>query len=303
MSRRDVTVVLSGEGSDELFGGYLTYKADRLRRVFTSLPRPLLKAALKCAWGVPVSDEKIGFDYKLKRFLQGSLLSSEAAHAFWNGTFDEQEKRKIFLHSDPNPLATIFAQMQSGNSLERYLDFDRRYSLPDGILYKVDRMSMAHAVEVRPPFLDDRIVDFASRLPLRFKMSGSKTKLVLRTLMRDSLPSAVLQRPKVGFDIPIHEWFRGVLRPLLQETLTENAMEQSGLFNWNTVERLIHEHINRKANWGYHLWGLLTLMLWMKRWKVEGPAQGLRAIQPRCEVFEEEPSLQWQPASYSARTS
>jgi asparagine synthase (glutamine-hydrolysing) len=303
MSRRDVTVVLSGEGSDELFGGYLTYKADRLRRAFRGLPRPLLKAALKCAWHVPVSDEKIGFDYKIKRFLQGSLLSSEAAHVFWNGTFDEDEKRRIFLYSDPNPLCSIFSQMQTGDSLERFMDFDRRFSLPDGILYKVDRMGMAHAVEVRPPFLDDRIVDFASRLPMRFKMTGSKTKVVLRTMMKDSLPPAVLRRPKVGFDIPIHEWFRGVLRPLLQETLTERTIEESGLFDWPGVERLIHEHVNRKANWGYHLWGLLTLILWMKRWKVEGPARELRAIPPRSEVFVEEPSLQWQPASYSARTS
>ncbi len=303
MSRRDVTVVLSGEGSDELFGGYLTYKADRLRPVLSSLPRPLRRAALKCAWCIPVSDEKIGFEYKVKRFLQGSLLSPEAAHVFWNGTFSEEEKKEVFRYSDSNPLASILRQMSSSPSLERYLDFDKRYSLPDGILYKVDRMSMAHAVEVRPPFLDDRIVEFASRLPLRFKLSGSQTKAVLRTLMRDALPPSVLRRPKVGFDIPIHEWFRGVLRPLLQDTLTERAIEQSGLFDWIGVEKLINEHLERRANWGYHLWGLLTLILWMKRWRVEGPATGIRVLPLQNEVFEAEPSLQWQHASYSARTS
>jgi asparagine synthase (glutamine-hydrolysing) len=303
MSRRDVTVVLSGEGSDELFGGYLTYKADRLRRTVNNVPRLMRHAALKCAWHIPVSDEKIGFDYKVKRFLQGSLLSAEAAHVFWNGTFGEEEKREVFRYSDPNPLSSILGQMHSGHSLERYLDFDRRYSLPDGILYKVDRMSMAHAVEVRPPFLDDRIVDFAARLPLRFKLAGSQTKVVLRALMKDSLPPAVLRRPKVGFDIPIHEWFRGVLQPLLQDTLTESVIGQSDLFDWTGVDRLIHEHLERRANWGYHLWGLLTLILWMKRWKVEAPAPQVRVMPPKSKVFEAEPSLQWQPASYSARTS
>jgi len=303
MSRKDVTVVLSGEGSDELFGGYLTYKADRYKRFLSGVPSVFTRAALKCARHLPVSDEKIGFEYKVKRFLEGTLLSPEAAHVFWNGTFTEEEKRAFFKFADAAPLAGILHQMRSGGALERYLDFDRRYSLPDGILYKVDRMSMAHAVEVRPPFLDNRIVEFASRLPRRFKISGVQTKLVLRHLMKDSLPPSVLQRPKVGFDIPIHEWFRGVLRPLLLDTLSESAVIGSGLFHWPAVNRLIQEHLDRKANWGYHLWGLMTLILWMKRWRVEAPDGAPQAIAQTSEVYVQEPSLLWQPAPYSAQTS
>jgi asparagine synthase (glutamine-hydrolysing) len=299
MSKKDVTVVLSGEGSDELFGGYLTYKADRYKRFLDGVPRGLTRAALACARRIPVSDEKIGFEYKVKRFLEGMLLSPEAAHVFWNGAFSEEEKRRIFKYADGAPLAGILAEMQPGKELERYLDFDRRYSLPDAILYKVDRMSMAHAVEVRPPFLDDRIVEFAARLPQRFKFSGFETKLVLRRLMKDVLPPAVLSRPKVGFDIPIHEWFRGVLRQLLLDTLSESAVSASGLFDWPAVERLIHEHLERKANWGYHLWGLTTLILWMKRWNVQAPSQPARALGPKSEGLEQESPLLWQPASYS----
>lgn len=303
MSRRDVTVVLSGEGADELFGGYLTYKADRYNRFFAAVPSHLRRAALACARFIPVSDEKIGVDYKIKRFLQGSLLSPEAAHVFWNGTFTEAEKRELFYYADEGPLARVLSQMRPGRGLGRYLDFDQRYSLPDGLLYKVDRMSMAHAVEVRPPFLDDRIVDFAARLPHRFKMSAFDTKLVLRRLMKDALPPEILRRPKIGFDIPIHEWFRGVLRPLLLDTLDEIAIEESGLFAWPAVNKLIHEHLERKANWGYHLWGLLTLVLWMKRWNVEAPAHQPMAFAPQSVEFVEEPSSLWQPVSYSARTS
>lgn len=303
LSRKDVTVALSGEGADELFGGYLTYKANRYRRLISHTPRLLRRAALGCARHLPVSDEKIGFEYKVKRFLQGSLLSPEAAHVFWNGTFSEEEKRDLYHFADQRPLAAILDQMRRGRSLERYLLFDQRYSLPDGILYKVDRMSMAHSVEVRPPFLDSRIVEFAAALPEHLKIRGSQGKLILRSLMKDKLPPPVLHRSKVGFDIPIHDWFRGVLMPLLQDTLNESAIRGSGLFSWSAVEGLIKQHLDRKANWGYHLWGLMTLMLWMKRWNVEGP----RALTPEFDqqrvVFPEESSLQLQPASYSAQTS
>ena len=293
LTRRHVTVALSGEGADELFGGYLTYKADRYRRACVMMPRPFLRAAKGCANLLPASDEKIGFDYKLKRFLQGSLLSAEAAHVFWNGTFSEEEKRGLFRFANQTPLSELLGHMRSGRSFERFLRFDQSYSLPDALLYKVDRMSMAHSVEVRPPFLDDRIVDFAARLPRRFKIRGTQTKLVLRELMKRSLPKSVLNRPKIGLDIPIHEWFRGFLRPLLVESLSEDSVRQTGLFNWSAVKRLIEEHQNRTANWGYHLWGLLTLILWMKRWQVEAPVMSSQVLVPREEDILEAPSLLW----------
>lgn len=307
MTRKDVTVVLSGEGADELFGGYLTYKADRYSRYFSLLPRAFRAAALNLARRMPASDEKIGFDYKLKRFLEGSLLSPEAAHVFWNGTFTEGEKKKLFRFAHPGPLNGILAEMRPrhlrDSALERFLDFDQRYSLPDGILYKVDRMSMAHSVEVRPPFLDPRIVRLASRLPDSYKINGFQTKFILRHLMRDALPPDVLKRPKVGFDIPIHQWFRGVLRGLLTETLNEASVTQNGLFNWVAVRRLIDEHLNRKANWGYHLWGLVTLLLWMKRWKIEAPEVQRFVYAAEEEASADVQALAWQPASYSPQTS
>jgi asparagine synthase (glutamine-hydrolysing) len=303
MSRRSVTVALSGEGADELFGGYLTYQADRCNRLFAHLPRMIRRAALGCARRLPASDEKIGFEYKLKRFLEGSLLSPEAAHVFWNGSFREEEQLRLFPAADPAPLAGLLAAMRPCDSLERFLDFDRRYSLPDGILYKVDRMSMAHAVEVRPPFLDDRIVAFAARLPQRYKFAGLQSKLVLRRLMQGTLPPQILSRPKIGFDIPIHEWFRGVLRTLLLDTLTGSAVAESRLFRWPAVNRLIDEHLCRKANWGYQLWGLLTLLLWMKRWNIELPDREPIEFLPASQSFAAGPSLARPPAPRAAQIS
>ena len=269
LSSRDVTVALSGEGSDELFCGYLTYKADRYRQFSSRLPGPLLRQALRLAQRLPASDAKIGFDYKLQRFLQGSLLPPEAAHVFWDGAFSQDEKQRIFRYADGAPLDEILRQMHPGQSLERFLDFDQRYALPDRLLYKVDRMSMAHSIEVRPPFLDRRIVDFAARLPQSYKLSGRQTKVTLRRLMRHRLPAAILHRPKEGFDIPVHAWLRGALNPLLRDTLSQDTLQQTGLFHGDAVASLIQQHMERKANWGYHLWGLLMVILWMKRWKIE----------------------------------
>jgi asparagine synthase (glutamine-hydrolysing) len=275
MSSKDVTVVLSGEGADELFAGYLTYKADRYSAAARRVPAGLRRAALSCAGLLPVSDDKISFEYKLKRFLHGSLLSPEMAHVYWNGTFTEAEKRQFFRFADAGPLAEILGNMSAGPGLQRYLEFDQRYYLADDILYKVDRMSMAHSLEARPPFLDPRIVDFSARLPEHFKLHGQQSKYVLRRLMHNKLPPNVLRRPKIGFDIPVHDWFRGVLRPMLLDTLSEEAVRASGLFNWHAMEQLLNDHLERKANLGYHLWGLMVLLLWMKQWNV-----GLGSTEP-----------------------
>ncbi len=272
MTRRHVTVALSGEGADELFGGYLTYVADRLIRPFRFVPAPLRRAmrgALERY--LPVSDEKISLEYKLKRWIEGSWLDPDEAHFFWNGTFSNEQRQRIRPGSNGNGLRDLVGQLRLGKSgvLDRYLAVDQNYYLPDDILYKADRMSMAHSLEVRPPFLDSRIVDFAASLPQRFKIRGFQQKRILKELMRGKLPEAVLTRKKTGFDIPTHDWFRGPLRPLLMDTLTADAIDATGVFDSRAIHALIGDHMERRINVGYHLWGLLTLFLWMKRWKVE----------------------------------
>jgi asparagine synthase (glutamine-hydrolysing) len=130
-------------------------------------------------------------------------------------------------------------------------------------------MSMAHSVEVRPPFLDHRIVEFAAALPANLKIRGSEQKVVLRSLMKDKLPASILNREKIGFDIPAHEWLRGPLRELMEDTLQSGLAEYGQLFRRNAIERFKDLHLQRKINVGYHLWGLLILFLWMKRWQVK----------------------------------
>src|SRR5437016_6113082 len=272
LTRRHATVALSGEGSDELFAGYLTYKANRYSAVARRLPKILRRAALACATGLPVQDGRISFDYKAKRFFEGCLLSPEMAHVFWNGTLSDREKQAIYLFANSGHLRKWVSEMRPDGGLQRYLDFDQRYYLADDILYKVDRMSMAHALEIRPPFLDPRIVDFAASLPDNFKLNGRGSKYVLRHLMADKLPAHVLHRSKMGFDIPVHDWFRGSLRQFLLDTVSRDAVEATGLFRWPAVEGLIQRHLDRRENAGYQLWGLMVLLMWMKRWNIELPA-------------------------------
>jgi asparagine synthase (glutamine-hydrolysing) len=272
MSRRHVTVALSGEGADELFGGYATYQADRLTRPFRLVPgalrRLMLKAFERC---LPVSDEKIGFEYMLKRWMEGSWLDPDEAHFFWNGAFSTAQRRQIQPGGNGNGLRRLVERLgiESGGVVDRYLLVDQAYYLPDDILYKTDRMSMAHSLEVRPPFLDHRIVEFAASLPQNMKIRGFTQKFILKELMRGRLPEAVLHRKKTGFDIPAHDWFRGVLRGLLMDTLTPEAIAATGIFDARAIQSLIRDHMERRINAGFHLWGLLTLFLWMKRWKVE----------------------------------
>ena len=188
------TVALSGEGADELFGGYLTYRANTFARHLRKFPPAAISLALAGLRLWPVSNDKISFEYKLKRLLQGSLMPPERAHVYWNGTFSDVEKRSLVAMELPGALENILGELRdmlsdNQDGLGAYLWFDQKYYLPDDILVKSDRMSMAHAVELRPPFLDDRIVEFAATLPASLKIRGPQQKFLLKELMRDKLPS------------------------------------------------------------------------------------------------------------------
>jgi asparagine synthase (glutamine-hydrolysing) len=272
LCKKRCTVAFSGEGADEIFGGYLTYRANRIAAPFRKLPPAAIDLSLQALRLLPVSNEKISLEYKLKRLLQGSLMSPERAHVYWNGTFSDAEKATLLRNPRPGPLTDVLARLRAslpGDGVAPFLEFDQQYYLPDDILVKSDRVSMAHAVEVRPPFLDHRIIEFAAGLPLDFKIRGARQKFLLKEVMRSKLPAAVIQREKIGFDIPAHEWFRAPLRAMLMETLASAEAEHSELFNFETIRTYTQLHLNRRINIGYHLWGLVMLFLWMKRWNIQ----------------------------------
>jgi asparagine synthase (glutamine-hydrolysing) len=272
MTKSEVTVALSGEGGDELFGGYLTYRADRLARHLRRFPAGSRRFVLACLRRWPVSDDKISLEYMAKRFVEGSLLPPEQAHVYWNGTFSTAQKARLLAVDSSGSLNSILGELRQKflceDDLAPYLWFDQKYFLPDDILMKVDRMSMAHAVEARPALLDHRIVEFMAKLPAAFKIRGSRQKWILKALMKEKLPAAVLSRKKTGLDIPAHEWLRGPLRPLLSDALNAGS-EYSGLFRNTEIQSCVRRHMERQENLGYHLWGLMILFLWMRRWRIQ----------------------------------
>jgi len=273
LSKTKTTVSLSGEGADEIFAGYLTHRANQLAGAVRWLPRSGRRLGLGLLRRWPVSDEKIGFEYKATRFLEGSLMSPDRAHVHWNGTFSDNQKYRLLQHRSPNALNRTLRELRgfikTGDGLSPYLWFDQKYFLPDDILTKTDRMSMAHSLEVRPPFLDHRIIEFAATLPASLKIHGSQQKFLLKQLMKGKLPDSVLSRKKIGFDIPAHDWLRGPLRSLLVETLTAGASEHKAIFRVAAIKDHLQKHLSRRANVGYHLWGLMVLFLWMKKWRIQ----------------------------------
>jgi asparagine synthase (glutamine-hydrolysing) len=293
LTKASATVALSGEGADELFGGYLMQRASLLAGAARRLPPLALRAMLAMAQRWPVSNDKIGFEYKLKRFLEGCRMPAARAHVHWSGTFDDTERRSLVQPILPPALDSVLSELasslekpgSSGDHLAAFLRFDQKYFLPDNILTKVDHTSMAHAIEVPPPFLDHRIVEFAGSLPAGLKIQGSKQKVILRNLMRGKLSPAILNRKKIGFDIPTHDWFRGPLRPLLQEAIAFASAEHGDFFRTSKIAADLRAHLDRRANLGYHLWGLMTLFLWMKKWGIQTRTQAGAARETMEKAF------------------
>jgi asparagine synthase (glutamine-hydrolysing) len=284
MTSQHATVALSGEGMDELMAGYATYRADAYAATMRRVPLALRRTMLWAARRLPVSNEKIGFEYKLKRFLSGSLLPPVEAHFHWNGSFEWQPKLALrgaeWCGDVPNLGAQLGVPKICRPSLNDWLALDQKYYLPDNILAKCDRMSMAHSVEVRPPLLDHRLVEFIASLPPEMKLCGARTKVLLRDLMKTKLPRSILRKPKEGFDIPVHEWLRGTLKPLLLDVLSRRNVERCGIFRWKAVHHLLRQHLEGHQNLGYSLWGLMTVTHWMNIYKIEVSA-GVRFAKDR----------------------
>ena len=205
-----------------------------------------------------------------------ALLDPVEAHFFWNGTFSRGQQRDlrtagIFPRTHRNGCA---GTATVGTGLSRFLCMDQLCYLPDDILYKVDRMSMAHSLEVRPPFLDHRIVEFASRLPENFKIRGGRLKFVLRELMKDRLPKTSSGAAKKVSTSP-RITGSGPFSSLCFWKRSTKKVRESGILSWPAVEGIVRAHLDRRANLGYHLWGLVVLFLWMKQWGITAPAHAV----------------------------
>jgi asparagine synthase (glutamine-hydrolysing) len=272
LARNSVKVVLSGDGGDELFGGYDTYVAQRLDRYYRLLPASLRRKGLPALFNwLPPQSAKKGLVNKAKRFVEGGALPAELQHTRWMMFMDDNDKAALYRPV----LRTALNGQTVSSSLEGYfqrvphLDWlaqqqyvDLKTYLVDDILTKVDRMSMATSLEARVPLLDHRIVEFALSLPPYMKLHHGRTKVILRRAMSNRLPTAVLNKPKQGFSIPLKHWMRGSLRPLMTDVLSADCVRRRGYFEASTVNRWMSEHLAGRANHSHRLWALMVFELW-----------------------------------------
>jgi asparagine synthase (glutamine-hydrolysing) len=277
LAREHVKVALSGEGGDEVFAGYQTYAAYKLAELYKRLPRSLVaKIIPTLVRRLPVSHKKVSIDYKAKRFVKGALLTPPEGHYWWKVIFTEEAKARLYVRptnglADPVRLyRDIYEGCSARDALTRLQHIDLKVWLPDDILVKADRMSMANSLEARVPFLDHRVVEFAASLPPRLKLRGLTKKYILKRTMSPDLPSKVINCRKRGFNVPIPSWLGHELREMVHEVLGPRRLKDVGIFNPATVSEIVRAHEEMRMDYSRNIWGLLVFMLWYEEY-VERP--------------------------------
>jgi asparagine synthase (glutamine-hydrolysing) len=276
MARQHVTVVLSGDGGDEIFAGYETYLAQGIdARWYSRLPRRLRQHTLPhLADMIPPQPAKKGLINKTKRFIEGGSLPETWQHTRWMMFMKHQEKTMLYHpdlyatltgYSASDVIEEYFQQANQTNKLAQQQYVDVKTYLVDDILVKVDRMSMATSLEARVPLLDYRVVELALNLPPHLKLKGKETKVVLRRMMNKHLPQQVLNKGKEGFSIPMKHWLQKELQPIMNDLLAPNTIRRRGYFNPKTVAQWQVEHISGHANHSHRLWALMVFEIWHRQ--------------------------------------
>ena len=275
-ARSEVKVVLSGDGADELFGGYPTHRVWRAGRAWARLPRGVRRSVATLARDLlPVSTANLSFDYRLKKFLDGADRDLITQNQRWLGTFSEDELRQLLPHYDAEADAVVNSIVHDAvpenlDPLDRILRADERFYMQEQVLVKVDRASMANSLEVRVPFLDNEMITFAHGLPPHLKTG----KRILRLWLRDKLPAEIWRRPKKGFGIPIGRWFRNELHDLLVGSI----QDLHGVIDETFVRKLVEQHRRGQRDRRKELYNLLALALWYRRAREITSAQARHSV-------------------------
>jgi asparagine synthase (glutamine-hydrolysing) len=275
LASQHVKVALSGEGGDELFGGYYTYAADLLAARFGGLARfarPLVER-------LPSSSAKACFDYKAKRFVRAAHLPPLEAHHGWKEIFSVEAREELTGRAHPfdpvDLLRARYRETEGAPLLARLQDVDLGLYLVDDLLTKTDRASMAWSLEARVPYLDTAVTNLALALPTRHKVRGLGKKVLLRKAAEPLLPREIVHGKKRGFSIPAAAWLRGELEPFARDTLSTDMLRRQGFFRPESVHRLIDDHVAGREDLSRRLWGLLAFTLWHERHveREPGPAR------------------------------
>ncbi len=281
LAAQHVKVVLGGDGGDELFAGYPSFQAHRAVQALSFLPTSwrdrfarLARASVPHV-GLPVSHRYASLGFLAGQFVKGLGLSPEARFMLWMGFANNAEKEELFsadlkqrlLRSDAfEDVVRLVRQSHLHRDLARLLYLCTKMYFQDGILVKVDRASMAHGLEVRVPFMDRDVVEYASRIQPFYKLHGLTTKYVLKHAVRRLLPANIIHRRKAGFMMPVAVWLETDMRAVVEDLCSERELAQTGLFNPTYVRRLLNEHFERKRDHRKRIWPILCFMAWRRNY-------------------------------------
>lgn len=265
-------VVLGGDGGDEVFAGYLTYLATLTHdRVITHLPMVIRRILSQIGLNLPTTEGKVTFSYKLRRFLRAASLPTNVAHFTWNGTWLPDETTKFILPGLEHDLISKsvlnmvqLPQIGSNYQLTDLQLADINEYLPNDILAKTDRMSMAHGLEVRAPFLEHELVEWALKQPDYLKIYRRNLKAIPRATAYKIYGKNIANSPKQGFSIPIHQWIRGPMAEIIRDLLSPASINQIGILNSKHVDKVVADHFSGYRSYGFELWGLAVLMAWYR---------------------------------------
>jgi len=278
---RHVKVVLSGDGGDELFGGYLTHRASMWHQAMTAwIPGVARRTLTAFASAIPTSEAKVSSSYKLARYLRAAALPVSRAHFSWNGAWMPAHAAQLSASPDVRAAALgSFDWMATRHHLGAHASLgelqraDIGDYLPNDILVKSDRMAMAHGLEVRSPFLNGSIAEFALRLPAKLKagLSGHG-KRVLRELAGRGYGVDIAHARKQGFSVPIHAWLRGPARALAEDLLSTTSVGCVDVLDADAVQRALRQHMDGRRSYGFELWGLMVFVAWHRQHLQSGSA-------------------------------
>ena len=279
--RKHVTVAIAGDGGDELFLGYPRYPGMRLAGWYSAVPKPV--RALLARALAPVLRESTAGRHNFRRvreFVETGGLDKSEMYDRWSGYYTPEELTGLlrfdaqpFVRADgQEPVASLFDQA-TGTDVDRANHVDLETFLPHNILQCTDRTSMAHSLEVRVPFCDDRLVEFMAQIPADQKMPGLRTKFLLKRVASDLLPSRTLQRKKQGFVAPVGRWLNRELRGLVDEMLDPARVRRDGFLDPTTVAELVAAHRSGRRDYSLHLWGLLVFQTWLDEYGVRITSQ------------------------------
>lgn len=270
LARQHVKVALSGDGGDETFGGYETYKAHQFARVYRMLPTIVQDGLRRLVPHLPPSNSHMGFSFRARKFTSGVRFPPPIANSLWWGAYTPQQLDSLLLHTNgSDPFEAVYRTEKSfvgDGLLDRIFYLDMKLYLQDDLLVKVDRMSMANSLEVRVPFLDHTFVEFAATVPSRLKVKGLKLKYILRQAMKPLLPDWIVRRPKRGFDIPLDDWMRGPLREFVYDILADQRIQEGGYLNPTFLRHVLDEHMQGRQNHRQLIWPIVVLESWRQQY-------------------------------------